>query len=106
MILSSFAVLALSASAAVSPFSNLVHMHPHAARNDGRCSITLYNNASGFRDVKVSGQVYTVEPKHLLTIKAPAGTMVYADSRTPTMKRGDLVVEVSAAVDNTRVVLN
>ena len=106
MIYSSLAVLALSASAVVNPFTNLVHLHPKPAQPDTRISVTFYNNNSGFRDLKVEGHVYTVMPHEKLFVKAPAGTIVYADSRTLTHKRGDVLMEVTPKLDNQRVNLD
>ena len=106
MIYSSLAVLALSASAAVNPFTHVVHMHPKAAQPDTRVSVVLYNSSVGFRDVKIDGHVYTVLSHNKLTIKAPAGTVIYADSRTPTYHRGDVMLEVTPQLDHQKVNLD
>ena len=103
MIYTSLAVLAMSASAVASPLSNLVHLHPHAKQDDGRVSVTLYNKALSFRDVTVAGQTYTVEPAHTLSIKAPVGTVVYAGSRTPLHRRGDLLLQVTPQLNKQMV---
>ncbi len=103
MIYTSLAVLAMSASAAMSPLSNLVHLHPRATEADGRVTVTLYNNALSFRDVTVAGQTYTVEPQHTLWIKAPVGTVVYAASRSPAHRRGDTMLEVKPQMDKQMV---
>ena len=103
MIYTSLAVLAMSASAAASPLSNLVHMHPHSKQDDGRVSVTLYNKALSFRDVTVAGQTYTVEPNHTLFIKAPIGTDVYAASRSSLHHRGDLLLEVTPSINKQTV---
>ena len=95
MILSSLAAVVLSASA-FSPLSHLVHLHPKAAQPDTRISVTLINQASSFRDVKVDGRVYTIGSHGTLTIKAPAGTPVFAESRTFEYRRGDLMLEIGA----------
>jgi len=100
MIYTSLAVLALSASAAVSPLSKLVHLHPHSAQPDTRVSVTLHNDAPMFQDVKVDGHTYTVWSKQGLTIKAPAGTVVYADSSTGSHRRGEVLVTLTAQVDH------
>ena len=91
MILSSLAMLALSASAAISPL-NMVHLHPHVAQTDTRVRVEILNSGLTFRDVTVGEKTYTVEPQHALTIKAPAGTMVYAASRSSFHKRGDALL--------------
>ena len=106
MIYTSLAVLALSASAAVSPFSNLIHLHPHAASADTRVSVTLVNDSNAFRDVKVAGQVYTVLSHRAITIKAPIGTVVYAASKTLSYKRGDVMMEVNPKLDKQKIVIN
>ena len=103
MIYSTLAVLALSASATM-PFSNPIHLHPKAP--DTRVEVMLYNKADGFRDVKIEGHVYTVMPHQMLDIKAPAGTVVYADSRTLSLKRGDAILTVTDKLNHQRVDLD
>ncbi len=106
MIYTSLLAVAMSASAVVTPLSNFIHLHPHAAQPDTRISVTLYNNANLFRDVKVDGHIYTVTPQHSITIKAPAGTVVYADSRMYQHRRGDVLMEVTPQANHTRFDLN
>ena len=106
MIYTSLLAVAMSASAVVSPLSNFIHLHPHAAQPDTRVSVTLYNKAHLFRDVKVDGRTYTVTPDHRLTIKAPVGTVVYADSRMYQHRRGDKLLEVTPQTDHTQFDLN
>ena len=106
MIYTSLAVLALSASAVVNPFTNLVHMHPRPAQADNRISVVLYNNGNSFQDVKVDGHLYTVNAHHTVGIKAPAGTVVYAASRTFSHQRGDAILEVSPKVENQKININ
>ena len=106
MIYTSLAVLALSASAVVNPFTNLVHLHPRPAQADNRISLTLYNNTVGFRDVTIDGHTYTVLEHHTLQVKAPAGTVVYAGSRSPEYHRGDAILEVTPKVGNQTVNIN
>lgn len=103
MIYTSLAVLALSASAAVSPLSSLVHLHPRTRPADTRVSLTLINSNPSFRDVQVDGHTYTVEPQHTLMIKAPAGTLVYAASRSLLHRRGDTLLEVTPTLNGQRV---
>lgn len=100
MIYTSLAVLMLSASAAVSPLSKLVHMHPHMAHADSRVSFTIRNQAPIFQDVKVAGRSYTLQPHAGLTIKAPVGTVVYSDSSTGVHKRGEVVADVTPQLSN------
>jgi hypothetical protein len=104
MIYSSLAVLALSASAVVNPFTHLVHMHPK--QPDTRVNVTLYNKNAGFCEVKIEGHIYTVNAKGAITVKAPVGTVIYAASRTFEHKRGDMLVALTPSLDNQRVTID
>ena len=106
MIYSSLAVLALSASAAINPFSHLVHMHPRSAQPDTRISIVLANKTLRFEDVRIGGQTYTVQADRTLHVKAPAGTVVYAASRTLNHRAGDVIVEITPKLNHQTVTLN
>ena len=105
MILASLVVAAMTVSAALPPTANLVHFHPHAGA-DARISLTLVNQAPSFRDVKVGGHSYTIGSHGTLTIKAPVGTCVYADSRTPHLHRGDLMLEIKPELAGQNINLN
>ena len=99
MIYTSLAVLAMSASSALSPLSSLVHLHPRTRAADDRVSVTLINTNPSFRDLQVDGHTYTVEPLHTLTIKAPAGTLVYAASKSARHRRGDTLLQLTPTLD-------
>ena len=103
MIYSSLAVVALSASAVVSPFTNHIHMHPRQPQSDFRVSLKVHNNAISFRDIKIGGQVYTVKSHQSLDIKAPAGTVIYADSHMASHPSGDTIVEVMPTLEHQTV---
>ncbi len=105
MIYSSLAVLAMSASALVNPFSNLVHMHPRPAQADTRVSVALSNRSNYFQDVKIGEKTYTVGAHHMLTVKAPVGTVVYAESRTLNHRRGDAILEIKPDLNAQTVTL-
>ena len=102
MILSSLAAVVLSASA-FSPLSHLVHLHPKGTQPDTRVSIVLVNQSSSFRDVKVYGHSYTINSHGTLSITAPVGTAVFADSRTPDFHRGDVMLELEPANRDQRI---
>jgi hypothetical protein len=106
MIYASLAVLALSASAVVNPITHLVHMHPRPAQADNRISVVLYNNSLTFQDVKIGDHLYTVNARHTLEVKAPAGTVVYAASRSFSHQRGDAILEVTPKVGNQKININ
>ncbi len=106
MILSSLAVLTLSASAAVPSFNNLVHLHSRRASPDTRVVLTLFNSGHTFRDVKIDGKSYTVQPDHTLDLRAPEGTKVYADSLGSHAHRGDVLLEVTPRLQHQKIDLN
>lgn len=73
---------------------------------DARVFVTLVNKSPVFRDVRIDGHIYTVMPNNLLTVKGPAGTMVYAASRYGNIRRGDTLLELTPAMDHSRISLN
>ena len=105
MIYTSLAVLALSATAAISPLSNILHLHPHA-QTDTRIHLTLRNTSFMYRDVKIDEHSYTIRKNGTVTIKAPAGTRVYADSRTPFFHAGDVILELTPQVNHQTIAIN
>jgi hypothetical protein len=98
MIYTSLAVLALSASTVVSPWPKLGHFHPHSVQPDTRISVTLHNDSINFQDIEVDGRSYTILAHQGLNIKAPAGTVIYADSLSANHRRGDVLLEISSQV--------
>ena len=104
MVYTSLAVLALSASSALSPISKLVHLHRHPAM-DGRVSVTLLNASRIFQDVKVAGHRYTILPNHQLQVKAPVGTDIVAASSTGGLHEGEVVVSLTVKLQNQSIVL-
>ncbi len=94
MIYTSLAVLAMSASAAVSPLSRLVHLHARSVQPDKRISLVLYNSSPNFQDVAINGRTYTINSHHDLLVTAPAGTMIFAASNTGQHHRGELISEM------------
>jgi hypothetical protein len=70
---------------------------------DARVFVTLVNKASTFRDLKIDGHSYTLMPNDLITVKAPAGTVVYANSKFGKYHRGDTLVALTQSLDHTRV---
>jgi hypothetical protein len=56
--------------------------------------------------VKIDGHTYTLQPHELLTVKGPAGTVVYAASEFGRYHRGDTVVALTPSLDHSRISLN
>jgi hypothetical protein len=111
MIRTAVSLLALAAVIAptvaqASSLGRIFHLHPQPAVRDNRVSFSLYNGAVTARDVIVNGSTYTVERHHLLEIKAPVGTRVYAASREASHARGSVLVEVTPALQNQQIVVD
>jgi hypothetical protein len=78
------------------PLGKALHLHPRAPQQqDTRITVYLFNKAERFQEVSVAGHVYTVMPHYSLTIKAPAGTDVFAGTSTVSHHKGDLLFSVS-----------
>jgi hypothetical protein len=105
MFYSSLAVLALASSAALPPIATPVHFHP-GAQKDTRVNVSLFNRTDTFRDVLIGGENYTVHPHELINIKAPVGTVIYVNSYMPRHHRGDALLSITPADNNTKVVLD
>lgn len=102
--LRSFTVLALSACAALSASAAGTNHDLRAPQTkDGRVFVTLVNKGVEFRDVKIDGHKYTLQPKDSLTVKGPVGTVVYADSKWGKYHRGDTLLALTPTMDHTRV---
>ena len=75
-------------------------------KKDTRVFVTLVNKSVTFRDVTIDGHSYTMLPNDLLTVKAPAGTVVYAGSAYRNCRRGDALVALTPSMDHSRVAIN
>ena len=104
--LRSLTLLALSACTAASAFAAGTNHDLRPSTKDARVFVTLVNKSPLFRDVTIDGHKYTVMPNDLLTVKAPAGTVVYAASRYGKTHTGDPLLELVPSMDHSRVSLN
>jgi hypothetical protein len=104
--LRSLTLLALSACtvASASAAGTNHDLRPH--KKDTRVFVTLVNKSVTFRDVMIDGHSYTMLPNDLLTVKAPAGTVVYAGSAYRNCHRGDALVALTPSMDHSRVAIN
>lgn len=98
--------LALAATAVLTPLSAVAetpstttHLRMPSSQ-DGRVSINLYNNGITTADVMIDGKVYSVEKHRVLTVKAPAGTVVYAQKNVPSRRQGDALLTINASMQN------
>jgi hypothetical protein len=89
----------MAASASAAGTNNDIRPH----KKDTRVFVTLVNKGVSFRDVKIDGRTYTLQPHELLTVKGPAGTVVYADSKFGKYQRGDALVALDPSMDHSRI---
>lgn len=102
--LRSFTLLALSlCTAASASAAGTNHDLRPTHKKDARVFVTLVNTCVTFRDVRIDGHVYTLQPHELLTVKGPAGTVVYAASAYKSTHRGDALVALTPSMDHSRI---
>lgn len=105
--LRSFTLMALSiCTAASASAAGTNHDLGTTHKKDARVFVTLVNMGVTFRDVKIDGHTYTLQPHELLTVKGPAGTVVYAASEFRRCHRGDMLVALTPSLDHSRISLN
>ena len=105
--LRSLTLLALSACTIASASAADTNHHLQLEhKKDTRVFVTLVNKSVTFRDVTIDGRSYTMLPNDLLTVKAPAGTVVYAGSAYRKYHRGDALVALTPSMDHSRVAIN
>jgi hypothetical protein len=86
------------------PLGKLLHMHPHPAQpEDTRIAFHLTNQDGFIQQVKVEGHIYTIVPHGALTIKASAGTEIYAVTSGIKHRAGDLLVAVKPQTQDTTI---
>lgn len=83
------------------PLGNQVHLHPKA--DQANIAIELYNKGKVAQDVKVGETVYTVPPLKALSIKAPAGTAVIADTASERHQKGEVLFTFVSSLKGARV---
>jgi hypothetical protein len=102
--LRSFTLLALSfCTVASASAAGTNHDLRPAHKKDTRVFVTLVNKGVTFRDVRIDGHIYTLQPHELLTVKGPAGTVVYAASAYKNIRRGDALVALAPSMDHSRI---
>ena len=105
--LRSLTLLALSAcTVASASAAGTNHDLRPTHKKDARVFVTLVNKSPVFRDVTIDGHKYTVLPNDLLTVKGPAGTIVYAASTYGKAHTGDALVQLAPSMDHSRISLN
>lgn len=95
------------AAVGAGPVGNL--MHPYFAAKtakDAAVQIKLHNKGTISQDVKVNDKVYTVKPNDSITIKAVAGTQVYAATAGTGYKSGDVLFAITPQLDGMTISFN
>jgi len=86
------------------PLGRLLHLHPTVSNSqDTRISVQVFNKGVGLQDLKVDGHIYTVLSHESLTIKAPAGTTVFAASPGYRHRKGDLLFAVTPEMKDAKI---
>jgi len=102
--------LALAATASIS--ANALphfpmHRHPGASQTqDPRVTVNLVNPDLVARKIKVDNVGYEIQPHHMLSIKAPVGTKVYAGSAGRLHRTGDALFAIEPRLQEKTLYLN
>ena len=106
----SFAAFAFAAVIAPSSAHALphvrVHRHPVAAQQDSRVTVHLFNPNIVPREVAIDGRTFAIAPHQVLSIKAPAGTNIYAGNDGKLHRKGDLLLAVDPQLQEKTLSIN
>jgi hypothetical protein len=104
------AALAFTATASTSAFAwphlPFLHRHRTLAQPDPRVTVHLYNSNDGIRQIMVNDRVFTMNPHHVLSIKGPVGTNVYAQSAGRLHQRGEVLFAIAPQLDEKTLSIN
>jgi hypothetical protein len=87
------------------PLGKGSHLHP-AEGKDAQVAVMVHNRGKAAQDLKVDGQIYTVQPNASVTIKAPVGTQVFAATPGAGYQSGDVLFSVTPQLKGTTVSFN
>jgi hypothetical protein len=88
------------------PLGRLLHLHPaEKSAKDTRISFALYNKSGIIQDVDVAGHKYTLMPNSGVTITAPAGVEVVAQTVGLGHNKGDVLFAVQPSLQSDTVVI-
>jgi hypothetical protein len=104
--LRSCTLLALSICSVASASAAVTTNHHSNHAKDSRVVVTLENKGFTFLDLKVDGHTYTLQPHNFLSVKGPAGTVVYAASSFGKIHRGDALLSLTPGLDRSRITFN
>jgi len=94
---------ALAITSLLSPFASFAHHKTPNAEKDTRVSLFIRNDSQTFHDLKIDGHSYSLLAHESIFVKAPVGTVIFADSRFGKFRAGDPLLTVSAALNDDHV---
>jgi len=102
------AAFALAATASTSAFAwpHFLTVHRHPSVPDTRITVNLFNSNSIARQIKVNDRIYTMQAHQALSIKAPAGTNVYAENAGRLHQKGEVLFPVIPQLQDKTLLLN
>ncbi len=109
---SSLAILLLASTIAPTsanawPLGKVFHLHPDEAQDsDGRITVQVFNRADHYQNVKVNGNLYTVQPHNAVAITAPVGTPVYSASVGLGHTEGQVLVTLDPVTKGRTIFIN
>ena len=96
----------IATSAHAWPLGRMFHLRPDTvAAKDVRISFALYNKSGIIQDVTVGNGKYTLLPNSGMTITAPEGTQVIAETVGLGHKKGDVLFAVQPTLRNETVLI-
>jgi hypothetical protein len=100
------AVVCLSVSPAVYAASSDTQPPVHAMFDKGKTvKLALRNDSGSPLELKVGDQVVSIAQGKTVSIKAQVGARILVNAATPKHQAGELLAEVSTALDNTTLTI-
>lgn len=88
------------------PLGRLLHLHPEAAAaRDAGIKFQLYNRSGVVQSIEVGGRKFTLAPNSGVSVNAPAGTPVTAQTAAAGVRAGDTLFAVQPNLRHTTVTL-
>ena len=88
------------------PLGRMFHLHPaNISTKDSRISFQLYNKSGIIQDLDIAGRKYTLMPNSGLTVTAPAGVEVVAETVGLGHNKGDVLFAVQPSLKSDTVVI-
>jgi hypothetical protein len=111
-LVSSLAILLVASTIAPTyanawPLGKVLHLHPDEAQDsDGRITVQIFNRADHDQNVKINGNLYTVQSHHVVAVTAPLGTPVYSASLGLGHSNGQVLVTLDPVTKGRTIFIN